>query len=36
MCAFVTWKNEKCMKNFGGKNLKERDHSEDLSVDARI
>jgi hypothetical protein len=28
--------NEKCVKNFGRKNLKVRDHSEYLGVDGRI
>jgi hypothetical protein len=28
--------NKKCKQNFGWKNLKGRDHSEDLNVDGRI
>jgi hypothetical protein len=27
--------DEKCIKNFGWKNLKRRDHSEDLGIDGR-
>ena len=28
--------NERCIQGFGGRNLKERDHLEDLSVDMRV
>jgi hypothetical protein len=30
------WTDGKCVKYFGHKNLKGRDHSEDLGVDGRI
>jgi hypothetical protein len=29
-------KDEKCIQNFGEKNLKVRDHLEDLGIDGRI
>jgi hypothetical protein len=37
-CTWHVWEGgeDKCIQDFGGENLKERDHLEDLGVDAGI